>query len=635
MRPEMSLSRLNTLAFIAGFLILSAASPAFSQTYRPFEPIPRGEMYEQQFLADFFDALGTLPANLSLVDQSETVRLLVMAGSTAERGDTLEAISMFGLLPDVISAQFPFITTMKEDLQIPDILQPWYQNEDARNYLFSFYEEAWLPHPEYRDDYISYRDDTMGRASRRDPTVPAVWILGHLADYGFVPDRELTDDDPYLFLWDLLTSVTVYAQRCGFYGLQYDQYNELAYKTAVVNKVGEKIYDAHQEASRRETGRGFWSDLINSHNPFEVPAQNGETGTETTPVSGAEETGTTASGTSEAQDDYDLFRPPPETAPSGTEESTEDQAATDETIEGLVNNLEDRMGEVVPPAGEAPAEEVVTEETPVEETPVEETITEEPGATTDESTATVETPVEETITEEPGATTDESTATEETPEQVTEEVPGEGEQAVPDEFQYEGGPDRTPSETAPEEAPPGELGNYATVRLKEIADQLAVDIGALANDLGSETIDLVVLYNDVNVTDETIVNAEQRYIAKREAFLAGLAVWDRFNMEIYTPLTLADFNDLVAADLNSPYLNIKANAAQWAQVQAYEAHFDEAFAQIEDGLRNRRDETDVMAAEAAALTAFLGDFNDRIKEIEDLLSGAITAPPEGTTTTPE
>jgi hypothetical protein len=193
---------------------------------------------------------------------------------------------------------------------------------------------------------------------------------------------------------------------------------------------------------------------------------------------------------------------------------------------------------------------------------------------------------------------------------------------------YEGASERSPSETMPEALPPSDLGSYATVRLQEIADQLAVDIGVLANDLGSETIDLVVLYNDVNVTDETIVNAEQRYIAKREAFLAGLAVWDRFNMEIYSPLTLADFNDLVTADLRASYEQVKSSPTEWEQIKAYEAHFDEAFGQIESGLRNRRDQEDVMAAEAAALTAFLGDYNDTIKEIEDLLSGAVTSETE-------
>lgn len=580
MRPGTRLLGSIILTFIAGILWAFSALPAFSQTYRQFQPIPRGEIYEQQFLADFFDALGTIPADLTWVDQSETLRLLVTAGSMAERGDTLEAITTLGLLPDVISSQFPFITTMKEDLLIPEILDPWYLNNDARTYLFTFYEEAWLPHPEYRDDYISFKDDTMGRASRRDPTVPAVWILGHLADYGFVPDRQITEDDPYLFLWDLLTSLTVYAQRCGYYNIQWDQYNELQYKSAVVLKVGEKIHEAHDEASRRETGRGFWSDLISGHHPFDVPAQGvvttGEVGSdesETRPASYFTP-GEEVESNVDEQDNYDLFRPPPES----------EEASEDEEIEGLVSSLEERVGDTVP-------EEVAEEETPVEEPPE---VTEEP------------------VTEEP----------------TTEEP-------IPDEFLYTGGSERTPSETMPESPPPGELGNYASVRLQEIADQLAVDIGALANDLGGETIDLVVLYNDVNVSDETIVNAEQRYIAKREAFLAGLAVWDRFDMEIYTPLTLADFNDLVTADLHSPYQIIKTTPAEWEQVRAYEAHFDEAFAQIENGLRNRRDEDDVMAAEAAALTAFLGDYNDLIKEIEDLLTGAISTPPEGSASTPE
>lgn len=622
MKPGKNFSRQLILTVIWGFLIASFVSPVFAQAMRDFQPLPRGEMYNREFLADFFDAMGHHPENLSWVDESESVRLLVTAGSMAERGDTLNAISTLALLPDLIATQLPFLTTMKEDLLIPEILDPWYNNEDARTYLFTYYEEAWLPHPEYRDDYISFRDDTMGRASRRDPTVPAVWILGHLSDYGFVPDRQITDDDPYLFLWDLLTSVTVYAQRCGYYGVQWDQYNELAYKRAVVMKVGEKIRNAHDEAARREVGRGFWSDLISSHHPFDAPTQGIETTGEVTgeedetgvsPAShttSVEEADTNVRETSEERDNYELFRPPPE-----TEESAEDEAEASEEIEGLIENLEERVEDIATEeVEEEEATEVETEETDAGDTEV----TEEdpffneglPGQGTEETEDNVE-PFE------------------------IEEVTEQDDEEIPDEFLYEGIPDRTPSETMPESLPPSELGNYASVRLQEIADQLAVDIGALANDLGRETIDLVILYNDVNITDETITNAEQRYIAKREAFLAGLAVWDRFDMEIYTPLTLADFNDLVAADLNSPYEGIKADPAGWQQILEYEAHFDEAFAQIENGLRNRRDEEDVLAAEAAALIAFLGDYNDLIKEIEDLLSGAVIEPSEPEAQPPE
>ncbi len=42
--------------------------------------------------------------------------------------------------------------------------------------------------------------------------------------------------------------------------------------------------------------------------------------------------------------------------------------------------------------------------------------------------------------------------------------------------------------------------------------------------------------------------------------------------------------------------------------------------QIENGVRNRRDEADVLTAEQAALTRFLPEYNDLIKEIEDILA---------------
>ncbi len=571
---------------VAAMVLFSPALPAIAQEVADFHPIAEGEVYQREFLDDFFNALGSRPGNATWIEESETVRLLVTGGMHAERGEADQAILTFDIIPDQIASAFPFLTTMREDLLVPEILEPWYDVEQAREMLFQFYEDSWLPHPEYRDDYITFRDDTMGRASRRDPNTPAVWILGHLSDYGFVPDQQLTEDDPYLFLWDLLTGVTYYAQRATFYGLEYDCYDENQYKRAVVARVGEIIRGAHSEASRREMGRGFWADLISSHHPFETPTAGVETTGEISPPEGTRPTSQTTAtqptvSTVPETDHSAIFRPP-------VEISEEDKA---ERIERLIQRLIERVeGEVE----EAAREEEIPQEA-----------------------------VEEVVEEVPEIE-------EETSPDVTEEAPAEEEipGGTPDEFMVETPSGRTPSEMEPEAGVPVGLGNYAEVRLKELADQLAVDIGALAEDLGRETIDLVVLYNDQNVSEETIVNAEDRYIAKREEFLAGLAVWDRFNMEIYTPLTLADFNDLVVADLRSPYNEVKSNATQWAQYRAFESHFEEAFGQIENGIRNRRDEPDVLEAEQAALTAFLGEYNDLIKEIEDLLSGAITEPPE-------
>jgi len=575
--------RRGALVLLVPVLILIISGPAFSQALRDFRPIDRTEVYERQFIDDFFNTLGYRPDGLTWIEESETVRLLVTSGMFAERGDYQDAINTINLIPDPITATFPFINTMREDLLVPDVLNPWYEWEQARDMLFSFYEDVWLPHPEYRDDYITFRDDTMGRASRRDPNVPAVWILGHLADYGFVPDQALTEDDPYLFLWDLLIGLTYYSQRATYYGVQYNNYFEDEYKRAVLARVGEIIRAAHDEAARRETGRGFWSDLIESHHPFETPTPGVESSGVVTP---AAETGPASEPASpdtqvpavperEESDHSGLFRPP----------TNVDISEKEAEIESLINDLAERVeGERITPEEPEPVEtppEVVQPAGPEQAPGVEE-----------------ETGPDVSVRED-----------------------------VPDEFQVQIS-ERTPSELAPEVEPPSELGNYATIRLREIADDLAVHIGELANDLGHETIDLVVLYNDANVGEETVVNSEERYIAKREAFLAGLAVWDRFDMEIYTPLTLADFNDMIVNDLHAPLNEIKASQAQWSQYQAYDSHFEEAFGQIENGIRNRRDEPDVLSAEAAALTAFLGDYNDLIKEIEDLLSGAITAPPE-------
>lgn len=597
------------LVFVVFVFIFALAYPARADSPREFRPLQRGEMYDREFIDDFFGALGYRPAGLSWVDESETVRLLVTTGVQATNGRADEALATLDYLPDTIASAFPFLTTMREDLLVPEILEPWYEIDDARRMFFTFYEQVWLPHPEYRDDFMTFQEDTMGRASRRDPDVPAVWILGHLSDYGFVPDRALSQDDPYLFLWDRLMGLTYYSQRATYYGLDWDRYHEADYKRAVVGKVGEIIKAAHDEAVRRSMARTFWSQLIDRYHPFETPTEGHEaTGEMPRPADGEpssrdEEPGVeipprptvspTASQREETHRDYsELFQPPPEVEEEAPEEPAEAE------IESRIEALAERV------APEEEAEEAV----PEEELPEEAALAQ--AAPAEEEAAMPEEELE--------------VAEEVAPAPEVEEVP---EEEIPDEFLAER-PELTPSEAAPEAEPPAEIGNYAMARLGEIAGDLAVHIGALAGDLGRETIDLVVLYNDVNVSEETVVNAEDRYIAKREAFLAGLAVWDRFDMEIYSPLTLADFNDTITADLRAPYEALKGREAEWAQYEGLERFFEDAFGQIEHGVRNRRSEPDVLAAESAALTAFLGEYNDMIKEIEDLLAGAITEPPE-------
>ncbi len=558
-------------ALLVALMLVFHSVPAQAQTPRDFSPVARGELYEQQFLDDFFDALGYRPTGLTWVDESETLRLLVTAGVQGRRGDADDALRTLDLLPDIIAVAFPFLATMREDLLVPKILEPWHDFEAARTTLFTFYRDVWLPHPEYRDDYISFRDDTRGRASRRDPEVPAVWLLGHLSDFGFVPDQALSEDDPYLFLWDLLTSVTYYSQRCTFYGLQYDRYNPADYKQAVVRRVGEVIKTAHDEASRREMGRSFWGSLIDSYHPFETPTEGVESTGEMTLEPEPDAT---------SRDEPEGFDIPYEGATSVATERDHEESAepepTDEEyadeIEALIEALEQRLEDT----DEEPSEEAAPSE--------------------DTSRA------EDLIPVEPP------------------------EEEIPDEFTATDV--ITSTDVAEEEGPPEDMGNYAAMRLNELADELAVHVGDLAADLGQETMDLVMLYDDANVSEETIVNAEDRYIAKREAFLAGLGIWDRFDMEIYTPLTLADFNDLVLADLRSPYEELKGRPPQWAMYQDLEDDFEEAFGQIADGITNRRNEPDIMAAEAAALTAFLGEYNDLIKEIEDMVAGASAEPVE-------
>lgn len=565
------------------------AGTAWAQAPREFRPVPRGELYEQPFLDDFYTALRYRPSGLTWVDESETCRLLVTAGAQAVAGDTENALRTLDLMPDSISSAFPFLATMREDLLVPEMLNSWYENDEARTMLFQFYEDSWLPHPEYRDDFVTFRDDTMGRASRTDPTVPAVYIMGHLSDYGFVPDQALTRDDPYLFLWDLLTELTYYAQRAGYYGLQWDRYNPNVYRAAVIQKFGGIIKVAYDEASRQELGRSFWGSLIESYHPFESPTPGTETsGQMVTPTSedassrnepeGIEvpHTGAATSATERGiPEPGELFRPP--------EEMTDEQRAAE--LQARIDALKARVYGIpeTPPAPPAPPET----------TPPEETVEAPPETAPAETTGAP--------SEIPAGTPDEFTAPTEEP---------------------------TPSEAAPEETVPGELGNYAQMRLNEIADQLSVDIGALATDLGRETIDLVVLLNDVNVSDETVQNAEDRYVAKREAFLAGLGVWDRFNLEVYTPLTLQDLNSLIIMDLRSPYDELKNRPTEWGMYAGFEKDFDEAFQRISDGIRNRRDDPDIMAAEATALTAFMAEYNDAIKEIEELIAGVATEPVE-------
>lgn len=543
---------------IAIFLVLNV-QPVYSQGIRQFKPIEQGQVYERQFLNDFWSSLGVKPPNLTWVEESETVRILVSAGSMALRGDTDGALGMFDLLPPSTASSFTFITTMREDLLTPAVLEPWIKDKQAREMLFEFYRKDWLPHPEYRDDFKAFSEDTKGRASRLATTAPAVWILANLPSYGFIPDQNLQTDEPYLFLWNLLMDFSRYAQRASFYGLQWDKYDERDFKFAVVARAGKKIKEAHDQAAKNELRHSFWSQLIDKYQPLSTPAQGQETPigvqTQETPTAHSRELPADSTqklgNAPESTYDY-IFRVP-------TEVSSEKTLA--QQIEEKIEALEKRVATEAP---ESPVEEVGKE-------------------------------IEST--------------TETQPSEITPQEPGG--------FEYPTSPPAVEEKPLKTPAAP-ELGNYAATRLAQIADDLKTRIVTLVKDLGQETIDLVIIYNDINISNEARTSAENRYIAKRQAFLAGLAVWDRFTLEIYSSLTLADFNNLLISSLKSPYEQLKKSKTQWDQYSIHESKFDRAFAQIETGIRTRREDPDVIEAEEKALTVFLPDYNSIIKEIEDL-----------------
>jgi len=579
MKSNDTILRHAILALIAVGIIITAANPAAAYRGREFEPIAPTEIYDREFIDDFFEALGYRPDGATWVQESGTVRVLVDAAVKAENGNVDGALLSFEALPQDIARAFPFLTTMREDLNVPKILDPWYDDVDARENMFEFYTSAWLPNPQYRDEFMIFMDDTAGRMSSRDLDEPAVWIRGHLSYYGFIEDRAIEEDDPYLFLWDMLTGISIYANRATYYGLEWERYDEWGYRKAVVGKVAEGIRYAHDEAVRQETARGFWFDIISAHQPLETISEGTESTSEihvpeiSEPVShpgSSEPEPSQIVETVEETDHSELFRVDPD----------EQLTAEEREIIARAEDVESRV--------EA-AEEIAEE-------------TSQPTEVTQ--------PVDDVTGPEidPGDTSQ----------------PDDG---IPDEFQVDV-PERTPSELAPEEDLPEGISNYGIVRLEEIAEVLLLKINVLASDLGSETVDLVILYNEEDASDELLVNTEDRYIAKREAFLAGMAVWDRFHMEIYSDLSLADFNDVVLVDLRRPYDEFKLDTMRWGLYWQFEAHFEEAFGQIENGIRNRRDEADVLAAEQAALTRFLPDYNDMIKEIEDILAETEAIEPE-------
>ena len=151
-------------------------------------------------------------------------------------------------------------------------------------------------------------------------------------------------------------------------------------------------------------------------------------------------------------------------------------------------------------------------------------------------------------------------------------------------------------------------------RLGELASSLSDKIGGLATDLGKDTVQLVIMYNDPNVSKDAVSKAEDSYILKREAFLAGLAVSDGSQMEIYSPMTLADFEAKVMKQLRVPYDDLK-KGNQWPQYKANEAKFDEAFSQIETGLHSRRTRLRLSrTAEENTLTAHEDEYKNTIRK---------------------
>jgi len=132
---------------------------------------------------------------------------------------------------------------------------------------------------------------------------------------------------------------------------------------------------------------------------------------------------------------------------------------------------------------------------------------------------------------------------------------------------------------------------------------------------------LIILYNDPDAQAESLQNAETRYVSKRDAFMAGLGIWDRFTFEIYCPLSETEFNDYLINNVRMPFVELTENEPLWNQYSLVEHEFEAALGQISQGLSGRRDDPEVMSAETTALVAFHREYSDILTEIEAILNG--------------
>ena len=610
--------------------------PVYAAPVKGAQVQPASAELTDKFYEDFYSEFAPDALTLAPAEYKAAYDILNSAATRIRDGKFAFAAEILRALPQETEKIFRPVVTMREEFAAADAIRPFAESE-ARGELMKYHAGVWTSHPEFAEDFAAFSDDFALRASRRERTQGAPYIVDNLNAYGFTPKGEGGPQQAYLFLWNKLNAISKFADACSKLGLDYMDIPLEEYEARVAWKLADQINAAKKAAESKEGGRETWSELIEYYTPPEpekVPESAPSEETLIPPAAPAEESPEPPAATAPPVAESEQ--------PAVTPAAPETEAKEPLPLDILINPLSLFIppGEVkeTPKPEASPEEEATVPPTPE---PATEAPTEQPAEELVEQPAEqpAEEPVEPPIAEEifkpaPPPTVETPVVEPKPVVPEAESSPPPGAAKLPSTINavpvspndvFAGVAFGTPVGSKPSEgpgAPPQMNNDEVMVKLSKVAERSIDTAAAKGLELGRQAIELAkALSGDPNQEKDETKAQLDKYRAKRSDLLAAVGIIDRYRLEKYLDITIEQIDKEILAEVRRPYDDLKASPL-WEKYREREGDFEDAFALITSHFLNRRSSESIYAGEMAALETHIADYEGVMLEIEELLAAA-------------
>lgn len=199
-----------------------------------------------QFLDDFFSSLtmgNTIDHETE--DASLVLRRLYQFSESINNNDYITAWQTLVNLPE--HHDIPVISEIRNEALAIQSIIPWFSDRELKSNFITTYDEIWLKYDDVQDDYKKFKDVFSGYASRKDKDNPGTFIRNHLSYYGYSKSASQPSSDVE-FIWELFKNYSLYSDSASKRGFDTRNADPEEYGKSFMKRTARNITDAWNEA---------------------------------------------------------------------------------------------------------------------------------------------------------------------------------------------------------------------------------------------------------------------------------------------------------------------------------------------------------------------------------------------------